>query len=122
MSKLEITLSALLLISALMNVGLIIYVRTAIAQLLSISEELGDLQSMIDTFAKHVASVYELEMFYGDETLQHLMEHAVDLNEVMGNFEYIYSLTEKEREELEEIEDESRRTEADETEETPQTV
>ena len=42
---------------------------------------------MIDTFAKHVMSVYELEMFYGDETLKHLMEHAVDLNETMGNFE-----------------------------------
>ena len=120
MSRLEITLSVILLISALMNVGLILYARTAIAQLLSISEELGDLQTMIDTFAKHVASVYELDMFYGDETLKYLMEHAVDLNEAMENFEYIYSLTENNKEE---IEDESRRTENDEAEaEETQTV
>ena len=106
MTRLEITLSAILLISALMNVGLMLYARAAITQLLSISEELGDLQAMIDTFAKHVMSVYELEMFYGDETLKHLMEHAVDLNETMGNFEYIYSLTENDRE----VEDDERRT------------
>ena len=32
-------------------------------------------------------------MFYGDETLAGLMEHAISFNEQLETFEYIYSLT-----------------------------
>ena len=96
MNRLEIILAAILLFSTLLNIGLIYYVRGAIVRLLSISEELGDLQQMINSFANHVKSVYELEMFYGDETLSHLLEHAISFNEQLETFEYIYSLTEAE--------------------------
>ena len=94
-------------VSILMNIGLLIYTRTALAQLLFVSEELGDLQDMIDSFAKHVKRVYELDMFYGDQTLQALMEHAVSLNEQLETFEHIYSLTAEEetQQEEEELED-----------------
>lgn len=115
MSRLEITLSVILAISVAINIGLILYVRAAIAQLLSVSEELGDLQTMIDSFTRHIMSVYELDMFYGDETLKNLMEHASDLNKTMENFEYIYSLTDPQRNK--EVEYEPRRIEDDETEE-----
>ena len=98
MSRLEIILSAVLVFSTLLNVGLIYYVRGAIVRLLSISEELGDLQNMTNSFANHAKSVYELEMFYGDETLSHLLDHAVSFNEQLETFEYIYSLTEAEEE------------------------
>ena len=47
---------------------------------------------MIDSFTQHLQSVYELEMFYGDETLGHLMEHAESFNEQMGTFEHVYGL------------------------------
>ncbi|MAG28444.1 hypothetical protein CMI47_23195 [Candidatus Pacearchaeota archaeon] len=94
MTRLEIILSAVLLFSVIFNIGLVIYVKGAIVRLLSISEELGDLQQMINSFANHAKSVYELEMFYGDETLSHLLEHAVSFNEQLETFEYIYSLTE----------------------------
>ena len=41
-------------------------------------------------------------MFYGDETLKHLMDHATALDEqLQENFHYIYSLTEEEIEEAE---------------------
>tara|TARA_R110002020_G_scaffold413525_2_gene623157 strand:- start:299 stop:559 length:261 start_codon:yes stop_codon:yes gene_type:complete len=68
-------------------------------RLLSISEELGDLQEMINAFANHVQGVYELETFYGDETLQALLHHAVSFNEHLDTFEYIYSLTAAETQE-----------------------
>ena len=70
-------------------------------RLLSISEELGDLQQMVNSFANHVKTVYELEMFYGDQTLSHLLNHAVSFNEQLETFEYIYSLTEAEELETE---------------------
>jgi len=99
MTRLEIILSAILAASALLNLGLIIYVRGAIVRLLSISEELGDLQQMINSFAIHLKTIYEMEMFYGDETLKSLVAHAVSFNEYMETFEYIYVLTEEPKEE-----------------------
>ena len=98
MSRLEIILTAILTFSLLLNVGLIIYVRGVIIRLLSVSEELGDLQQMINSFALHLKPVYEMEMFYGDETLASLVEHAASFNEYLETFEYIYSLTETETE------------------------
>ena len=83
------------------------------------SEELGDLQRMIDAFAKHLKSVYDLEMFYGDATLQHLLNHAVSFNEQLETFEQIYSLIEIEGEddgetnEEEELNDYSNEEEAE---------
>ena len=96
MSRLEMILSAALPLSIIFNIGIFVYARAAIARLLSVSEELGDLQQMVDSFAKHVKAVYELETFYGDQTLEHLLNHAVSFNEQLGTFEYIYELTEEE--------------------------
>ena len=95
MNRPEIILSAVLFLSVIFNIGVFVYARAAITRLLFVSEELGDLQKMIDAFAKHVKSVYELEMFYGDTTLEHLLNHAVSFNEQLETFEYIYSLTEE---------------------------
>ena len=96
MTRLELILSAILFISLLFNLGVFAYARAAITRLLFVSEELGDLQNMINAFATHTKSVYELESFYGDPTLQYLLNHAVSLNEQLESFEYIYSLTEQE--------------------------
>tara|TARA_R110000824_G_scaffold80365_4_gene202116 strand:+ start:8172 stop:8534 length:363 start_codon:yes stop_codon:yes gene_type:complete len=114
MSRLEIILSAALLLSMIFNFGVLAYARGAIVRLLYVSEELGDLQNMINSFASHVKSVYELDAFYGDQTLEHLLHHAVSFNEQLETFEYIYSLTEEETNE--EYTDNS-----DETEDTQET-
>ena len=96
MSRLEIILSAILFLSLAFNLGIFIYARAAISRLLFVSEELGDLQEMINSFATHTKAVYELESFYGDETLNHLLQHAISLNEQLENFEYVYVLTQQE--------------------------
>jgi sensor histidine kinase YesM len=103
MNRLEIILICVLLLSGVFNIIIFAYARSAITKLLTVSEELGDLQQMISKFSNHVRDVYNLEMFYGDETLKYLMDHAVSLNEQLeDNFEYIYSLTEEETETEEE--------------------
>ena len=96
MSRLEIILSCCLFVSFVLNVGIFVYARAAIVRLLMVSEELGDLQDMINSFARHTKNVYEMDMFYGDQTLQGLMEHAHSFNEQMETFEFIYKLTEEE--------------------------
>jgi len=95
MTSLEIILSAILLLSIVLNGFLVYYVRNAIVRLLSISEEMYDFKTMTDNFATHLEQVYELEMFYGDETLGGLMEHARSFNEQLETFEYIYGLIEE---------------------------
>tara|TARA_R100000664_G_scaffold34178_1_gene54700 strand:- start:319 stop:687 length:369 start_codon:yes stop_codon:yes gene_type:complete len=99
MTRLEIILSAVTVVSILFSVGIFAYARSAMARLLFVSEELGDLQNMINGFANHLKTVYELEAFYGDETLQHLLNHAISFNEQLETFEFIYSLTEQEAQE-----------------------
>lgn len=113
MTNLEIILSILLSASVLINIGLIVYVRKAIVELLRISEELYDIKEMTEVFGSHIQEVYELEMFYGDETLNSLLEHAKSFAEQLETFEYIYDLIEEE-----EIDKESTIDDTTETEET----
>ena len=114
MTRLEITLTGILILSMLFNVGVFVYARSAIVRLLSVSEELGDLNQMVNSFARHLKAVYELDTFYGDQTLSHLLQHAVSFNEQLETFEYIYSLTEDEN--IEPTDEET--DEEEETEET----
>tara|TARA_Y100000593_G_C4106078_1_gene235629 strand:- start:155 stop:490 length:336 start_codon:yes stop_codon:yes gene_type:complete len=103
MSRLEVILSAIATLSILMNVGLIIYARNVVSKLLTISSELIDLGKIIDTFSGHLESVYEMEMFYGDETLQSLIEHARSFNAQMDTFDFIYQYAD---DEIETVDDE----------------
>ena len=95
MTKIEMILMACLFLSVLFNIGLFIYSRNVVVQLLFVSEELGDLKRMVNSFAGHLQTVYELESFYGDDTLNSLLQHAISFNEQLDTFEYIYSLTEE---------------------------
>jgi hypothetical protein len=93
MSRLEMILLAVSLLSVSFNVFMIMYSRRLLTEFLSISEELGDIQQMTTNFANHVEAVYGLESFYGDETLRSLLEHARSFDEYLGTFERIYTLT-----------------------------
>tara|TARA_Y100000296_G_scaffold63584_1_gene74069 strand:+ start:248 stop:592 length:345 start_codon:yes stop_codon:yes gene_type:complete len=95
MSRLEIILGIVTAVSVVFNIGLVLYLKGALVRLISISEELGDLQHMVSAFALHVKTVYELDMFYGDQTLESLLEHARSFNEYLDTFEYIYALTDE---------------------------
>jgi hypothetical protein len=102
MSKLEIILSGITALSILFNVGVFLYARACVTRLLFVSEELRDLNAMINSFTNHVKGVYELDAFYGDATIQGLLQHAISFNEQMDTFEFIYGITEEEVTEPEE--------------------
>ena len=99
MTQLEIILSILLFVSLALSVGVFVYARAAIVRLLWVSEELGDLKTMTSAFSQHLEAVYSMEMFYGDETLESLIDHARSYDEQLSTFEFIYSLTENDKEE-----------------------
>ncbi len=68
------------------------YIRTLMGKLFYVGENLSDLTQMITSYRNHIKAVYEMEMFYGDETLQHLMDHTRSLHEVLDEFEDIYEI------------------------------
>jgi hypothetical protein len=117
MTRLEVILSATLFVSFLFNVGVVLYARATLLRLLSISEELGDLQQMINAFTTHLSDIYNLEMFYGDQSLASLLDHAASFSEQMETFEYIYTLTEPEKDP--DVEDEESEEELLDDDETP---
>jgi hypothetical protein len=108
MTNLELTLAIILSLSLIGNVALAVYARAAIVRLLSVADELYDLKDMSNSLLSHLQSVYELEMFYGDETLGSLMNHARSYTDQFETFEYIYNLIEDEND--------NRDTEEEETE------
>ena len=90
MSQLETILTIVCTVSLLLNIGLVVYLRAAITRLLLVSEELGDFQDIINSFLSHLELVYNLETFYGDQTLQNLLAHTTELSEQIELFDYIY--------------------------------
>jgi len=96
MSRLDTVMTLILVVSLIANIGFFVYTRSILSRLLFISEELGDLQDMVNNFTRHIKNVYNLDMFYGDQTLGALMEHAISFNEQLETFEFIYLLTTEE--------------------------
>ena len=53
------------------------------------------------SFRNHLNKVYELELFYGDETLKALLRHAKQMAELFDEYESILLLTDDDEEEEE---------------------
>jgi len=110
--NIQLILTILLVVSVLINILFFWYTRNILAKLLFVSENIGDLMEMANRFVDHVDSIHQMEMFYGDETLGFLVQHARDLAEQFEMFEQIFTLTE---EGDEEFDDENSTTETQET-------
>lgn len=95
----------ILAISIGINALLLWYASYALRKLLFMSDNIGELLSSADGFAKHLEQVHELETYYGDLTLQGLISHSRQFVEDIKEFEEIYNLTE-EGLELEDAEEE----------------
>ena len=81
-----------LLTSVSANFLAVYYIRTLLGKLFFVGENLSDLTQMITSYRNHIKAVYSMEMFYGDETLKHLMDHTRSLHEVLDEFEDIYEI------------------------------
>ena len=86
----------ILLASIIINIFLLWFAFNLTRQIRFYDDELRGIVSIIKNFTEHLNAVHEMEMFYGDQTLQSLMDHAVSFSEQLETFEYIYSLTEEE--------------------------
>lgn len=92
----------LFIASACFNIFLILYVRWLLKQIESFNDQMRDLSEMVLSFSGHLDSVYELELFYGDDTLKALMDHSRQLSENLSNLDLILNETEEEQNKIEE--------------------
>ena len=83
----------LLIVSVLMNVLLIWYIKKTLEKLLFVSDNIGDLLDGLEAFSTHVEGLHELETYYGDTTLQGLIHHSKQLVEEVKQYRPIYELT-----------------------------
>ena len=70
------------------------YAFTLLKKLWRLSANIDEAQFVISNFKNHIEAVHNLETFYGDPTLQQLMEHAVSVKETLETYEDMYSFFE----------------------------
>ena len=92
-------------LSILINAGLFWFATKTTRDLLFISEEVGSLEERIEEFKNHVKIIYELPLFYGDDTLKNLLKHSQELGDYISNFKGITDLTREDEDFDEEYED-----------------
>jgi hypothetical protein len=72
------------LVSSLVVNGILIWFsREQSRELTTIADNSEDLLELIGGFKNHIKAVYELDSFYGDETLKSLMDHAGSLSIIL---------------------------------------
>ena len=82
-------LETILVLSILVNLLSFFYIRWLLRTIAVINQEVEQVMTLISDFEGHVKSVYELEMFYGDETLKSLMDHSRNLVDTLQDLDLI---------------------------------
>ena len=80
------------------------YIRRVITRLTYINENIGDLSGLIGSYQKHLAGIYSLEQYYGDQDIKTLLEHTSGLKAILEEYSEVSNLLE-EAEEPEELEE-----------------
>lgn len=86
----------LLIISVLINILCLIYIRSLLKRLAVITDSFEELSDVLANFSNHLKTVHELETFYGDETLHALIRHSVNVSEDLDAFVKELLITEPE--------------------------
>lgn len=87
-----------LIISVLSNIVFVFYSRWLIKILRAREEDVNQLADNIAEYVGHVKAVHEMEMFYGDQTLQSLIQHGTSMVEKIEQFDFLLNDIEEEEE------------------------
>tara|TARA_R100001510_G_C7611444_1_gene174845 strand:+ start:304 stop:579 length:276 start_codon:yes stop_codon:yes gene_type:complete len=82
-------IEAFLIFSVLINIILIFYTKWVLNNYRDVVLGLENIGNLIAEYVIHLKSVYELEMFYGDETLSSLLEHGKEIVEKLEDIELL---------------------------------
>ena len=87
-------LAIALILSIVGNLLALWYIRKLLAKILFVSQNLTDLVDLLTTYRNHLQRLFQLEMYYGDETMQFLIKHTRSLLKVLEDYSDIYLMTE----------------------------
>ena len=76
-----------LVVSIALNILTFWYMRRVLPRAIFMSRNLADLVALIANYKIHLKSIYEMELYYGDETMKFLMSHTNSLLEVLEEYE-----------------------------------
>ena len=79
----------LFLISLSLNIGLSYLLYRAVNRALYFSENIDEIIFSVQSFQGHLSDVYEMDTFYGDATLQELLDHSKKLNSYLLDMESV---------------------------------
>ena len=91
MTTLQIIIT-LLVVSATLNVVALWFIRNLLTKLLFVSSNLGEVNEVMRKFTEHLDAVHGMETFYGDQTLQALLEHSTLVVTMFQEFDEIYTI------------------------------
>ncbi len=83
--------------TAILSVALVVmtwYAVTLLRKLWRLSVNIDEAQFVINNFKGHIEAVHGLETFYGDPTLQQLLEHAESVAQTLESYEDMYTFFE----------------------------
>lgn len=72
---------------AVLNISLLFYVRWLLSSIKTMNEQIDSIWNTVGVFTSHLKGVYELETFYGDETLEALLKHSSMLLSEIESFD-----------------------------------
>jgi cell division protein FtsX len=97
---------ALGILSLLLSIALAVsiwYVRGVLLMMYQLTTDIQRMQDDLEEFAKHLNNVYEMEMYYGDETLHSLIRHSKNIVDNINNFKNLFEVENEEETTTEEI-------------------
>ena len=91
-------------LSVLINLFLIWYIVQLLKRLLALSDNMDDFLELLNEYEDHIDIVYNLERFYGDSTLESLLQHSKSIVEEVKQIKRLYdpNYDEEGEEEIEE--------------------
>tara|TARA_R100001440_G_scaffold25941_1_gene42173 strand:- start:8290 stop:8676 length:387 start_codon:yes stop_codon:yes gene_type:complete len=80
---LSIWLSIALAFSVGVNLLLLLFSVQKSRQVVAFSENITELIDLVGNYRDHLKVVYELEAFYGDPTLESLLQHTIEISKIL---------------------------------------
>jgi len=93
-----------LVLSVILNGVLLWYIRKMLGNLLSVSDNMGNLVEDLASYHNHLQQLYEMEMYYGEPSIKNLIIHSRQIIEHVKQFSDVYNLAEERVDNIEEAE------------------
>ena len=107
--EIEIILGLILIVSIVANFMLLRLSMWQSSELANVSDGLGDLVEIIENYRNHLRDVYQLDSFYGDETLEGLMTHTNAVRALLEEqYGDVINITDPIEYEIEEVEEDGK--------------